>query len=488
MNREILNIQDFKRRAQYRNCLVVGDIILDRYIYGNVNRISPEAPIPVVNVTGERYVLGGAANVAGNICGYLTKPYLCGRIGNDAGGEKVKKLLKDKNINFIGVSSEVHCTTMKSRVTGMNQQLVRIDEEDCGEISYDEGKEMLQNISGIIDEVQIVVLSDYNKGICTENFCNALISLCAKKGKAVIIDPKSNDWSKYAGATLITPNFKEFCEAAGSVMANKEECIVQTAPILMDKYSIENLLVTRSQYGMTLINGEKEACSFETVAQEVFDVSGAGDTVIATVAALLAAGYSLQDAVEVSNQAAGLSVSKVGTYMVRIEEVYEFMTKKGFELDEKIVSSETLMKIVENWRQGNKKIVFTNGCFDILHIGHVIYLNKAHKLGDKLIIGINTDASVKRLKGDNRPVNRQEDRALLLTALQFVDLVVLFDEDTPYKLIRMIRPDVLVKGGDYKPEEVVGREFAGELKLISFVDGYSTSKVIKEIYGESIDI
>lgn len=481
MKNETFNIKDFNKRAKSSNCLVVGDIILDRYISGNVNRISPEAPIPVVHVTEERYVLGGAANVAGNICGYYMKPYLCGRIGNDAGGKKVRKMLEEKNIEFIGISSELNCTTIKSRVTGMNQQIVRIDEEDCSGISFDEEKELLQNIREIIDQVQVVVLSDYDKGVCTERLCKDLVSICSKKGKFIIVDPKSKDWSKYAGATLITPNFKEFRESVGIDLANKEEDIIKESSFLMDKYDIKNLLVTRSQYGMTLVNTKKEAYSFDTVAQEVFDVSGAGDTVVATIAAFMAAEYSLQDAVEISNQAAGLSVSKVGTYMVTIEEVNEFMSKDGFNLNEKIVSLDALIQIIGKWRKGNNKIVFTNGCFDILHVGHITYLNKARRFGDKLIIGINTDSSVKRLKGDGRPLNRQEDRAILLAALQCVDLVVLFDGDTPYELIKAVKPDVLVKGGDYKPEEVVGREFAGELKLVQFVDGYSTTNIIKEI-------
>lgn len=481
MNNRILNVRKLLDQKPEANCIVVGDIILDKYIFGDVGRISPEAPIPVVHVEGEKYVLGGAANVAGNICGYYMQPYLCGRIGNDIGGKKIKKLLENMGIRFLGIESEEECTTIKTRITGMGQQIVRIDEEDLAPITDIQAVELLDKIKSVINQIQVVVLSDYNKGVCTEYFCQELIQLCQKNKKTIIIDPKSKDWSKYKGCHLITPNFKEYREAVGINLLNQAESIIEHADALMKHYEIHNILVTRSQYGMILIQKNGKVNDFDTVAQEVFDVSGAGDTVIATIAALLAKEVPLEIAVEISNQAAGLAVSKNGTYMVRIEELNQFMESKEYDIKGKIVPREKLSIVLEQWRKNNKKIVFTNGCFDILHVGHITYLNEARKLGDKLIVGLNSDASVKRLKGTTRPINTEEDRALLLAALQSVDLVVIFEEDTPYTLIKYIQPDVLVKGGDYKPEEVVGREFATELKLINFVDGYSTTGIIKDI-------
>lgn len=481
MNKNIIDATYFRNQSADKTILVVGDIILDQYIYGDVNRISPEAPIPVVHVKGNKYVLGGAANVAGNICGYYFKPYLCGRIGNDIAGKKVKKLLENKQIRFIGIETDDECTTLKTRVTGMNQQIVRIDEEELNPVTDEQEELLLNQIKNVMHEVKIIVLSDYNKGVCTESFCKKLIHLCKESAMPIFIDPKSKDWTKYTGADLITPNFKEYRDAVGKQFENTENSIILYANELMSRYQLRNILVTRSQYGMILLQETGKVHSFNTVAQEVFDVSGAGDTVIATIASLCAARISLEDAVEVSNQAAGLAVSKNGTYMVTLEEVAQFMNQEELDLHEKIVPREKLVSILNDWKKQNKKIVFTNGCFDILHVGHITYLNAASKLGDKLIIGLNSDQSVKRLKGESRPINNERNRALLLAALQFVDLIVLFGEDTPYDLIQQIRPDVLVKGGDYKPDQVVGREFAGELRLIPFVEGYSTTGLIQKI-------
>lgn len=481
MRKENLDMEEFQEKAKDVKCLVVGDIILDKYISGKIDRISPEAPIPVIHITNERYVLGGAANVAGNICGYHIKTLLCGRIGKDSGADKVSELLSKKEIEFMGIISESNCTTVKTRVTGMNQQIVRIDEEDCSEISYEEEEQILHNIKQIIDEVNVIVLSDYNKGICTKRICENLIELCVSMNKPIIVDPKTAEWTKYKGATLITPNFKEFKEFIGRSIKNTEEEIAKISFAIMDEYKFKNLLVTRSQLGMTLVAEGKEVYTYDAVAQEVFDVSGAGDTVIATIAAFLAVQYFLFDAVRVSNHAAGFAVSKMGTYTVSLEEVMNFISNDFLELSEKIVSSEKLPNLLNKWREENKKIIFTNGCFDILHVGHITYLNQARRLGDKLIVGLNSDSSVKRNKGESRPINNQNDRAVLLAALQCVDIVVLFDTDTPYELIKMVEPNILVKGGDYKVEEVVGREFAKELKLLNFVEGYSTTNMIKAI-------
>lgn len=464
-----------------KSCLIVGDLILDRYITGEVNRISPEAPIPVVRMEGEKATLGGAANVAGNLKGFHKDVFLCGLIGKDENGERLLKLLEKQDIHFVGASSASRCTTTKLRVVGMNQQLVRIDREDRAFVSAEEEEGLLKGVEKCLPNVQLVVLSDYDKGVCSDSLCRRLMDMCRAWGKRVIVDPKSRDWSKYMGAYLITPNFKEFCETSHSGIPNAEAEICHAAEPLMERYQMERILVTRSQYGMTLVQKGKAALTFPAIQQEVFDVSGAGDTVVASIAALLADGQSLPRAVEFANYAAGLAVSKAGTYMVTLEEVLNFMNRGEQWYADKIIAKEALPELLDHWRRAGEKIVFTNGCFDILHIGHVDYLNKARRLGGRMIVGLNSDASVRRLKGSARPVNGQLARAGILAAMQCVDAVVIFAEDTPEELIRIVKPDILVKGADYRLEDVVGREYAGEVRLLPLVEGCSTTQLIQKL-------
>lgn len=476
------NVQNFIEKAKGKSCLVIGDIILDKYIHGEVNRISPEAPIPIVKVSDEEYVLGGAANVAGNICGYHIKVYLCGLLGHDKDASIVQKLLKEKFIDFVGMVSDKRCTTMKTRIIGMNQQLVRVDREEVIEITNLEEAQLLKNLMKVIHKVQIIVLSDYNKGVCSSHFCRQVMEICNKMNKRVIIDPKSSNWTKYMGAYLITPNFKEFQEVIGHSFKNTEFVIREKAEGILDRYKLDQILVTRSQYGMTLVRrGTEESLTIRSVQQEVFDVSGAGDTVIASIAALLAVDIPIEEALEMSNYAAGLSVSKAGTYMVSLEEVVEYSNRTGLWYENKIWDINKLIDMLTKWRNAKEKVVFTNGCFDILHIGHIDYLNRARTLGDKMIVGLNTDASVRRLKGTTRPVNDQNARALALAALQCIDGVVLFDEDTPEDLVRIVKPDFLVKGGDYKISEIVGWQYAKETKVIPLTEGHSTTNLIEKI-------
>lgn len=481
MNLEFLNVQNFIERAKGKGCLVIGDIILDKYIYGEVGRISPEAPIPVVKATKEKGVLGGAANVAGNIGGYHIKTYLCGLLGDDECALEVQELLKGRGITFCGIISKNRCTTVKTRVVGMGQQLVRIDKEDAVMMDSLEEQQLIAKVKGVISDVQLVVLSDYNKGVCSDTFCKEIISMCNQAGICVVVDPKSNDWSKYMGAYLITPNFKEFLEITGGKFENTEENISNEANSVLDKYSLQQILVTRSQYGMTLVRKNGETMTFRSTQREVYDVSGAGDTVLATIAALITAGFGLEDSLETASYAAGLAVSKSGTYMVTLEEVVAYAGGLGMWYGDKIWNLDRLTLMLQLWKESEEKIVFTNGCFDILHVGHIDYLNCARMMGSKMIVGLNTDASVKRLKGDLRPINNQDARALALSALQCVDAVVLFDEDTPEKLIERIRPAVLVKGGDYKLENIVGRQYADETYTIPLTEGYSTTGLIERI-------
>lgn len=467
--------------SSHKGCLIVGDIILDKYIKGDVSRISPEAPIPVLAAKSNRQVLGGAANVAGNVKGFKVPTYLVGVLGKDDNGFAIDKLLSDKQIEYIGLMSDSRRTTAKTRVIAMNQQLVRIDEEDVHGITEHEADAIMDNVSSVLGNISVVVLSDYNKGVCTDYLCNKLINLCKQNGVAVIVDPKSSDWTKYNGASLITPNFKEFNEVIGFNIDNDEAVIGQHAEDIISRYNLDKLLITRSQYGMTLVDNTKALSTFKAIQQEVYDVSGAGDTVIGTIAALLTKGMAYNSAVEIANYAAGLAVSKSGTYMVSSEEVIEYINKNISGLQSKIIPDGDIDSVVANWKNKGETIVFTNGCFDILHLGHIEYLNEARRLGTKLIVGLNSDASVKRLKGEERPINNERARAKMLAALQCVDAVVLFTEDTPENLICKVMPDVLVKGGDYKIEDIVGRQYAKKVTTIPITEGFSTTGIIEKL-------
>lgn len=468
-----------------KKCLVLGDIILDRYISGNVNRISPEAPIPVVLKNNEWNVLGGAANVACNVTGCLVETILIGVLGEDSSANIVLEMLEKNNIIFKGLQITDRVTTTKTRITGLNQQIVRLDEEVTSPILSRYEDCIIRNVMNVLDDIGVIIISDYNKGVCTEKVCKVVIDMARKNNIFVLVDPKDEDWSKYSYANIITPNFKEFCEVMNSDVKNDELSIIQGGKRLFSLYNIASILVTRSQDGMTYLDCNNENFSISTKAQEVYDVSGAGDTVIAVIGAMVSKGYSVKKAIEISNYAAGIAVSKMGTYIVKWQEIIDFINEKGFkmeqDIDSKIVSKYELKNRVCSLKEQNKKIIFTNGCFDILHRGHVSYLNEARRRGDYLIVGINTDNSVKRLKGQARPVNNQDDRAYLLAALSCVDMVVMFDEDTPYNLIKLIEPDELIKGGDYRAEEVIGGEYAKEVVILPFVDGYSTTKVLDEM-------
>lgn len=468
-------------------CLVIGDIMLDKYLYGNIERISPEAPIPVVNINHKKMALGGSANVASNVKGYGTKVILSGIIGNDSNGNIVLDELKSNDIEYVGIISNERVTTTKTRIVSKSQQIVRVDEEIKTDISKEEENKIINRIKEIINIIDVIIISDYNKGVCTSNVCKQIIELGKKNDKLVMVDPKQNNWERYSGASIITPNFKELLEALNYKIENREDVIINNAKLIMDKYNIESILVTRSEYGMTLVSEDK-CFTCETVAQEVYDVSGAGDTVVATLATFLAIGMELKNATEISNIAAGIAVSKSGTYVISLEEVYEYFVNVNKSYIGKIIGGDALTERIEGWRKDNKKIVFTNGCFDLLHIGHISYLNEAKQMGDVLVIGLNTDESVKMNKGDSRPINKQEDRAKMLEALEMVDAVVMFNEETPYNLIKKVSPDILVKGGDYKIEDIVGREFSKEVKTIEFVDGYSSTNVINKIRTINNDI
>lgn len=471
-------------KIQNLKIAVIGDVMLDRYFYGEVKRISPEAPVPVTKINRISSVLGGAANVAANLAHLECKVFMGGVTGDDENRQLLEKMMNEAGIDYSGLVKSQHRKTItKLRVLGGQQQMLRLDFEETGDLVPDEIISLRAWLENLLDNgLDGIIVSDYAKGVCSDDFCQWVIAQGKAYGVPVLIDPKGADWTKYRGCDFITPNLKEMCEAAGCQRDNEDEAVVAMAMAAKDKFQIKNVVVTRSERGMTLVNNE-EIIHSPAAAIEVFDVSGAGDTVAAALLVAAAGKLELSDAVYMANRAAGIVVAKVGTYPVHREELLkDLMTEerkqgKGYRTQ----SWEEIAALARNWKACGEKVVFTNGCFDILHVGHVTYLEKARNLGKHLIVGLNTDASVRRLKGETRPLVHELDRARVLAALACVDAVVLFNQDTPTELIEQIRPDILVKGGDYTPEQVAGREYAGEVRIIDFEDGYSTTGVVEKI-------
>jgi len=458
-------------------CLIVGDVMLDEYVIGSVSRVSPEAPVPVVHVAKKDYSLGGAANVAAGISALGASASLAGALGKDKSAENIHRILKERGIAYGGITSEERGTVKKTRLIGNGSQIARYDEEDIKELSEADETNLIVKIKESIKTADIAVISDYNKGVCTQKVCRAVMESAAEHGIPAIVDPKRSDWARYKGAFLIAPNYSEFTEAVKYLLKGSLGSLTDDARSLIKEYKIEHVLITRSQEGMTLIN-ENETIDFNAIAKEVYDVSGAGDTVVAALSAYVAAGTSLNDAVEIANLAAGIAVGKAGTYAVTLQDIEK-------EIGGKVISEDSIATTAADWKRQGKKIVFTNGCFDIVHAGHISLLKQAKLFGDILIVGLNTDTSVKRLKGEGRPINCEVDRAIILSAFEAVDAVVLFDEDTPLELIIKIKPEVLVKGADYSADTVVGADivtsYGGELRLIDLVEDKSTTNTISAI-------
>lgn len=449
--------------------------MIDSYINGEVRRTSPEAPVPVVRVNETFNVLGGAANVARNLIGLESIPVVVGVKGRDSNGNVLDSLFEEMKIENVLIEIDSPTIT-KTRVIGNNQQIVRIDYEDeLIKLTAHNMETLLETLNRLIPECEIIVISDYGKGICTPEICQFIINHSQKWGKKVIIDPKGKKWDKYLGAYLITPNIKELSDIAGCEIMNDANAITPVAKALRMKYDLQNILVTRSEKGMSLIT-ENENNDIPTKAVTVFDVSGAGDTVVSVVAAAICGGLSLIDGISIANTAASIVIKKMGTQPILLNE----LELPDFASDKK-VSIKSLPSLIDDLRNRRKKIVFTNGCFDILHRGHVEYLSKAKELGDVLILGLNSDESISRLKGPDRPINNLEDRCKVLEALSVVDYIVIFEDDTPIDIIKYIRPDVLVKGADYQKEDVVGRQFAGSVELIPVVAGRSTTSIIDKL-------
>lgn len=458
--------------------LVAGDIMLDRYWKGGTERISPEAPVPVVKIEALEDRLGGAANVAKNLSTLGCKTALCGIIGNDEAGETIAKLLTDDNISNALVKNTQIKTTTKLRILSRQQQLIRLDFEDF--VATPDTEELLQRFSQNIANSDAVVISDYNKGALAN--IEQLIITAREAKKPILIDPKGTNFDRYRGATLLTPNLNEFEAVVGK--CTTDAAIEEHALKLISAIDVEAILITRSEKGMSLYQRDGTITHIPTRAKEVYDVTGAGDTVIATIAAALATGNSLIEAVALANIAAGIVVGKLGTATVAAPELQEALNQQNH-ITAGIYQQEALLDLVKQRRSTGETIVMTNGCFDILHPGHIAYLQNAASLGDRLIVAVNSDASVKDLKGDSRPINNLQDRMTMLAALACVDWVVDFNESTPEQLIEAVLPNILVKGGDYKAKEVAGYQAVtkagGQVIIADFVNGYSTSSTIKRI-------
>lgn len=458
--------------------LVIGDVMLDRYWHGSANRVSPEAPVPVVKVGNDEARPGGAGNVALNVAALGSATRLIGVVGKDDSGQELQSRLNAAGVYCDFVECEGQPTITKLRVISQHQQLIRMDFEE--RFAGDIASAIKARAEELIDDTQALILSDYAKGVLDD--ITPLIKLGRQRGIPVVVDPKGSDFHKYAGATLMTPNLNEF-EAVVGHCANEDELVNKGLKLVSD-LQLEAILITRGEHGMTLIRPDSPELHLPARAQEVFDVTGAGDTVISVLAAAMAAGESMGDATALANLAAGLVVGKLGTAAISGPEMRRAIMQE-VDSSRGAMTSEQLSIAVQDAREHGEKIVFTNGCFDIIHAGHVGYLSEARKLGDRLVVAINDDDSVARLKGPGRPINPVERRMAVLAGLEAVDWVVSFTEDTPEKLLESLRPEVLVKGGDYSLDQVVGGEFVrsygGEVQALEFLDNCSTSEIVEKM-------
>ncbi len=466
--------------------VVVGDVMIDRYLWGKCDRISPEAPVQVVAVDDESRCLGGAGNVAANLVGLGAQVSLVSVTGADDERGLLIGMLDDLGVDTVGLlAEEGRPTTVKCRIVASHHQVVRYDVETTRPIGETTQARLAERLSSIVDRADAVVLSDYGKGLLTPSFTRTVIDACRSSGVPVLCDPKGMDWSKYRGATAVTPNKKEASQVASTAITD-DASLEGVGKELRSTYELEHLLITLSEEGMALFS--EDGCHrIPTVAREVFDVTGAGDTVIAALAMGLGGGLAPFDACLFANAAAGVAVSKVGTAVVTLEQIARATSRSTTGSGAKVVSRDEIAEIAEQLRRKGKRIVFTNGCFDILHVGHVAVLEQAAAHGDVLVVGLNTDASVGRLK-PGRPFNHQDDRAQVLAALGAVDHVVSFDEDTPLELIRAIQPDVLVKGGDYAVRDIVGGDVVeargGLVLTVPLVEGRSTTSLVERVREE----
>ena len=460
------------------NITVIGDVMLDRFWSGASRRVSPEAPVPVVNVSGQEDRAGGAGNVAVNLAELGVTVSLVGLCGDDEHARALRSCVESAGVRWNVMPCKAD-TIVKLRVLSRNQQLLRMDfEQSLAPYANDL---FLRYAQQHLADADLVILSDYAKG--TLELVQPLLAYCREAGKRTLVDPKGTDFERYRGATLMTPNLSELEAVVGP--CDTDEALVEKAGNLRAALELDAILVTRSEAGMTLIERDEPAQHLTASAQEVFDVTGAGDTVIAVMAGGLSAGLSMADAARYANHAAGVVVAKLGTASVTPEELEHAISDRDLDSFDRRPSEDEVLSRLAKCRAAGQRIVMTNGCFDLLHPGHIRYLQQAAKLGDLLIVAVNDDDSVRRLKGAGRPVNTVEDRMAVLAALEAVDFVLPFSEDTPERLIDLVAPDTLVKGGDYTVEQIAGHESVlargGDVIILDFVPGHSTTEMIERI-------
>ncbi|MBN2372532.1 D-glycero-beta-D-manno-heptose-7-phosphate kinase [bacterium] len=486
MNIDLLT--DIFSRFSCARILVLGDLMIDEYLWGSVDRVSPEAPVQVVNVLREARTLGGAGNVIANLAALGGNVDVAGVIGDDSGAQ----WLLDQ-IDALGAGHEClirdpgRLTTKKTRVVAVNQQVVRIDRETRKPITNQQEGILFDYVRKGIERWHAIVLSDYGKGLLTESFLEKAISLGREKGIRVIIDPKGVNYKRYRGAGLITPNKKEAIQGMG-LENNKDWDIKGIGQNMIKELDLKSLVITLGPEGMCVFSPGDEPRLIHTKAREVYDVSGAGDTVVAAITLCLATGTELVKAAEVANLAAGVVVGKVGTATATQAEILAYLDS-GYIMSSKIIRDRAaLARLIAAHRQRGEKVVFTNGCFDLIHFGHIKLLHEAKSFGDILMVGLNTDESVRRLKGPSRPCLGEEERAHILASLSCVDYLTLFDEDTPLELIKQLKPDILVKGSDYSKDQVVGSDivdaYGGQIRLVELAENFSTSRLIQKILDQ----
>lgn len=473
-------IESFKT-CKTKNILVVGDIIIDHYINSYISKTSEESPISILENLNEYYILGGASNVANNLSEFKINVYLCGLVGNDKNKNIFKKLCKNKNINFnLCFKSKTKPTITKTRIVSKGKQILRIDKEDRKEINKKDEDKIIQKIKEF-NNFDLIILSDYNKGFLTKNLISKIIEYSKDKNIPVLIDPKFKKLEDYKNCNIITPNLKELEFLYGSKIDVYDDNMLWTLyKHINKKFNINSILLTISDKGMILLDSSFGLKRITTTSKNVHDVTGAGDTVISSLAFGLINNFNIYESSIISNIASGISVEKFGTSTIN---QYELLDKFG---DKKIIRNSTILKYkLKYWRNKNKKIVFTNGCFDLLHSGHLKLLKEASKFGDILLIGLNSDKSVKLNKGINRPIIDENERIEILSSIEYIDGVILFDDKTPLKLINYIKPDILIKGSDYSKNEIIGKEliesYGGLIETIDIIKEKSSTSIIEKI-------
>ncbi|MEQ9619655.1 MAG: D-glycero-beta-D-manno-heptose-7-phosphate kinase [Deltaproteobacteria bacterium] len=482
-----MRVDEILNRFKNQKILVVGDIMLDRYVLGGVERISPEGPVPVLKVREEIETPGGAGNVALNLRTLGASVELVGTVGKDREGKELIEALAHNGIRTGGiVRDKTKPTTSKTRLIAGNQQIARIDKETNTSVSMSVEKTLIDAIKSSVNNFKpkAIIISDYAKGVVTENVASKTMKLAKEAGIFITVDPKGDNFTKYSGASAITPNEKE-AGAASGVKIVDEESLKEAANTLIRITEADFVLVTRGKEGISYFSKKGDAGTIPSQAVEVFDVTGAGDTVVSVFTLSFISSYLLEESAGIANAAAGIVVSRIGAASISVSDLTAHFLKEAEKERSKIYKRKELSGVLSGLRAKGKKVIFTNGCFDLFHTGHLKLLREARKLGDSLVVAINSDDSVKRLKGEGRPYISETDRANLLTAIDCVDFLAVFEEDTPLEIIKELKPDVIVKGGDYSPEEVVGKEFienrGGEVKIIPLIDGISTSSLAERI-------